>query len=499
MNILGKIIFTLIISVILFIVFITIKKNSLKNIKKDLQGAWPIIAIIFGVILIKSIVLIPGFKMVDDEASFIIAAQKILKDLSLGEYYCKSTFWPFFIACILKIIGPRNMVILYLNIVLSGISIGAIYLLSKKLFKNEIAAYSTAIFLALSVLHMQWSLSLNSIIPAGLFVMFSLIAYINYYRKPDMINLWLALAITFLTVQIRIECSVLFVIFLIGQYIYKVSIKKEQILSILSTLILLVPFYVKILPKFTAVNWDVVDGGLSPLIASNWSISNIYFHTITIVSQLFTNIFHPLILSMFVLIGLHMAWNKYRRETIFLLWSLFLFYVATFTISKTLSGSSRVLLNIYNYLLLWAGYGFFVLFDQIRKRKGKFVANIFSLLVLMLFILRIGAIESRESFRTDHMIRTLPVYAGNALSRQNVYVSEAESLFEISGSRLNVINVNEYLHNKKQSKKYYLLARDKDRSDYSELKRQGYKLHHLKGFSNYHGQDQWEIYEIIEK
>ena len=370
----------------LFLIFIFICRQSLIDIFKrcnKLDFLFVILILISQLFIHRYIILPQHFTYVD-EFWYMNVAKDILIDKNIYNYP-KSIGWPFLITLSFLFFKIDNYTALYLCSFLGSLIFINIFLLTFIIFKDKILSYMTAILTVFLPPKFFWSSTVETHIPSLFFITVSMLFSFIYYEKKKISLLWLSLLGWAYCVQIRPESFLYFILFGIGVFIFCRDKIKLNIYF-------WTPWIISINLSFPALI-----RGIKYLFAfsrfkylsnsySNVSFKNLVVNTSNWFPRLWDGSLHPLLFSMFIIVGFFYLWVKRRRLFYFFtIWFLFL-YIVYFSMwlqvygeGPSLISRTRLFLFFYPIFNIVGGYGISGKYLNVKK-------NYFSILSIILLI-----------------------------------------------------------------------------------------------------------------
>ncbi len=366
--------------ILLFIIYFFYKNiDYFKEIIEDMSKNEKIILILTFILGFLIRFLFPhGPFLVYDEFYHIFYSQNFLK----GLYYSYPLGAHFLLFLILNLI-PGHVTAFYFSTIVGSLSILFAFFLGKILFNNKAGLFS-AILLSFLPYHIKLSSAFNLGTISMFFVLMSLTAFFLYLDKKDKNLLYLTSFLLIYTVQIRPENVILIPLFFIGFVLFEKNWRKE----------LKRPFFVKILvisffillPLFIHLGIGLND--------SRWIEDDSVFSLGSLSENIIPNsifwldgFYFPVSFSIMSVFGLYFIRKKKNYFFFFVVFffSFFLFlssFWATNIYSLTQMRYS-VLMSIP--VLLLSGFGFYVFYDKIIRKK-----IIFIFVILCIFLINLA-------------------------------------------------------------------------------------------------------------
>jgi len=394
-------------------------KSFFREIKK--RTWWLLLLVILLALFLRIFISPHGTLMFEDEGWYMDTAEKVLEAdfnyFSDGIY--KSTGWPFIISLSFFLFGKDNLVAHYASSVLGILTVFNIFCLSLLLFKKEKIALWSAFLFSLIPVHIAWSGSAETAVPSVFFVTLALFFSLLYFKQKTNSLLWLSLFAIIFAAQVRMENYFLLPLFLLGLFIFRANpFKKDNFKSVFIKIILIglilvisLPNLINNLNHYLFNNWNTIDTGQY---APNWGISNFVYNWVQQGSHLFDGEYHPLIFSIFLILGIIYAIKKDKRALIFLgVWFLIFFFIY-FVSWPGLNPKSRLFINFYPITAIFAGSGIYFVNNLVKHEKFKKILTLILIVVILLSFLpyigkAIGKINFPRQARMEAEIAHLAV------------------------------------------------------------------------------------------
>ena len=209
-------------------------------------------------------------------------------------------------------------------------------------------------------------------------------------------------------------------------------------------------------PGFT--EWIANDTG-GELTGENFGISNLINNSLEYGKYLFNNRYNPYLFVILFISGAVLMFLKRRKEALFLLsWFLLLWFVYFGSWFQTLGGNTtlfakiRFFMSFYPILVIFMGYGIFLLSDFISKKLIK--KDIFFLILLIVFLLFIPYSNeaAKYSFDSSNLETKIPELAEIDIPSNCIIVANLPTILK-STTELNVVDLDIFL----ESKDYQLM------------------------------------------
>ncbi len=395
-------------SFVLLLFFVCFNFRKFKSFFREIKKrTWWIVLLVILLALFLRIFISPhGTLMFEDEGWYMDTAEKVLEadfNYFSGGIY-KSTGWPFIISLSFFFFGKDNLVAHYASSVLGVLTVFNIFCLSLLLFKKEKIALWSAFLFSLIPVHIAWSGSAETAVPSVFFVTLALFFSLLYFKQKTGSLLWLSLFAIVFAAQVRMENYFLLPLFLLGLFIFKVNpFEKDsfksvfiKIASVGLILIMSLPNLINNLNLYLFNNWNTIDTGQY---APNWGVSNFIYNWIRQGSHLLDGEYHPLIFSIFLILGIIYAIKKNKRALIFLgAWFLIFFFIY-FVSWPGLNPKSRLFINFYPITVIFAGSGIYFVNNLIKHERFKKILTLILIIVILLsFLPCIGKVIGKINF-----------------------------------------------------------------------------------------------------
>jgi len=453
----GTIPFLIFVNFILLITLIYFNRKELLGFFKKIKNrTWLILILIILLASFLRIFIVPHQTiMFGDEGWYMETAKNMLE----GNYgyfvrgIYKSIGWPFIIAVSFFLFGIDNLVAHYASSVLGILTVFNIFCLALVLFKKENIALWSAFLFSLIPVHIVWSGSAETNVASIFFITLALFLSLLYFKQKNNRLFWLSLIALAFACQMRMENHFLIPLFLLGLLIFKVKVfEKANLRTVLSNLfliglvmMLIIPNLANALDHHLSANWNELTTE-NQQYAPNLSISNLIYNSTHQASHFLDTRYHPLIFSLFLIVGFVYALMRRRKSWTFLsLWFLLLFLIY-FGCWSNLGPKSRFFMGFYPITTLFAGYGLYSLTDCFRLRKfKKFLILILVPIIILSFSPHIKAEIENTLFAFQGKMQTGITHLAVKKIPQNciIVANEPEMLTGVIDSE--IINLKSFL------------------------------------------------------
>lgn len=289
-------------------------------------------------------------------------------------------FWPpgyhAILSFLFALFGDHEYVAYFLSVIIGTLSIGAVFFLSYRMFKNNRVALCTTFLFNLIPVHLKYSGASETSICSLFFILLTLIAFFNYVDFFDLPSLIFAFLTMVVAIYMRPENGILLflMVFLVLFFGNKKIKNNRRIfihigLSVL-LLLLLIPYFLQLYV------------GLFITPPPGWNENlNLYYILLNLKKHLPDNLkfwisnAHPLSYTVLSAFGLYLLFKKQKKEVVFfLIWFVvFLLLFSQYHIGNFLLGcdSDRYSLNLYIPVVLFAGFGLFQLIDFFKTHGAS--------------------------------------------------------------------------------------------------------------------------------
>mgnify|MGYP006280078397 FL=1 len=457
--------FLLSLLLVFFLVFLnrkTLKDFFLKKKKKT----WLILFFIFiSAFLVRIFISPHQHFLYIDEPWYMNAATNIIEKGVQGDYY-KSIGWPSILAVAFSLFGASNWVAIYVSVFIGALTVFPMFFLTWLMTKSKNLAFTASFLLTLFPAHIRWSGAVETNLISLFFILCSFFLCFLYYKKQDIYLLWLVLMFFSLTVQIRPENYFLPFFFVFGFLLFKK--KKNHLLKIFNWKAL-IPWFmlfflsfanlIQVLNFQTSTNWANKESEL--INGSNWCFNNLIFNSVHFGRFLFNGTIQPVLISIFLVIGLFFLFVKNKKLFLFLSsWFLFLYLVYFFSwpsLFRNLFKASRMFVVFYPIIAIFSAYGILKVSKFI---KNKFnisfgISKIFFIILFVLILFFIPYVLNSSKIATSDYLQLetiVPEKAEDEISEDYTIIS-AQKLPLESTTNFNVIMLKNFLNDEKQREK----------------------------------------------
>lgn len=362
------------INFILILGFLFISIKPLKNQLSEINGkAWAIVFFIFVIALIIRIFL-PSHHpiMFMDEPYYILGAKNIISGslLSSFELYLKPIAWPFLLSILFRFVHVNAFSATYLSSFLGALTAINIFLIAFTISKNKIIGIIASLFFMLLPSHILWSATVDASVASHYFITLSIVMFLFYREKNDARVFLLFLSILAFAVQFRVENYILLLIYFMAFILFRIKLKTWHLIPVIAMVIITLPNFFRSYSYQLGTNWLARESG--GFAGSSISFRNLIYNSLHLREELLDP--QTITLTLLSVTGIaYMFKIKQKKELIFLLYFIFLFYIVYFSSwLQTLARPERLFINFLSILVVFAAYG--VLY--IKKTLIDFKKNI---------------------------------------------------------------------------------------------------------------------------
>ncbi len=390
----------------LFLVIANFREIA-KRFKKVKKKTWFLLLLIFLLGTTVRVFYIQHIHLISDEYGYMQIGKNLLLDKKIQvcdsyvdyeKKFCpphelggwvQPIGWPLLLSVSFLIFGLNSPNAINTNAILGSLSILLVFLITYLLFRREKVGLYSALLFSLMSLHLKWSGTAQPNVTSLFFILLTILLFLIYFENQKFKMLLLAILSLAYTIQIRPENAIL--LFLIGimfpifdpKWKTKLRDFKFWILCLILVFLLLPNFlYLGLNNLFGTTAWKVAIQSHSE--ASQSFLENFELYGGWRLSE-FMSI--PLVVDLFILIGLIYSFRRYRGAFIFLL----TFFLIFFAISMGYRHSTEYfLINLYFPLILFGALGLnqsikwiLKFFDKLRI--GRLVSLFIVLILLISF------------------------------------------------------------------------------------------------------------------
>jgi len=391
----GTVPFLIFLNFLLLVVIVYFNRKELLGFFKKIKSrTWLILILIILLASFLRIFVAPHQTiMFGDEGWYMETAKNILEG-NYG-YFVRSIYksigWPFIIAVSFFFFGTDNLVAHYASSILGILTVFNIFCLALVFFKKENIALWSAFLFSLIPVHIVWSGSAETNVASVFFITLAIFFSALYFKQKNNGLFWLSLIAIAFACQMRIENYFLIPFFLLGLLIFRIKVFEgvglktvlRNLLFVGLAIMIVIPNLTNALSHHLSTNWGelvIEDQRYVP----NFSLSNLAYNLTHQASHFLDTRYHPLIFSIFLIIGLIYALIKTRKSWIFLcIWFLLLFFIY-FSCWSNLGPKSRFFMGFYPITTLFAGCGLYYFVNCFRTEKFKFFLTLILVLIIIL-------------------------------------------------------------------------------------------------------------------
>ncbi len=434
-------IFFLINFIIIIIAFLVDARKIALLFKGISKRTWLFLLLIFILALSLRLFISPNtHRVYFDEDIYINIAQNIVNDGSAilcnrgtaghcdeGVLNKQPQSLSFFLASIFLFTGVDERLASYIMILVSSLTIIALFLFVYLLTKKEEPALYSSLILALTPIHILWAPTITG---ESLFVFFSVLAaasILAYLANKSTFTLFLATSMLAFASQARPEAPLILPVFLL--FIIREKLDMRLLVAFILLLALFLP-YVLQFKNVSGDTWGATSG-------EKLSLTNVKPNSYVNGKFFIENTRYPMIFTIIALIGIiYLATSRqYLQLTILLAWFLLFYgiYALFYAGSFNYGADVRFSITLYPAISILIGLGIFSLrkLIPIKKSISSLLLVIAVLLIFSRFLPFVSAIgEEAWDARLSHD------FAINETIKQgdNCYVfSHVPTMFLING------------------------------------------------------------------
>lgn len=324
---------------LLFALFIFInRKTFIASFKKLSPLIWWLLIGLFVVGLIIRLTFPGGFyhKIYIDGPWYLEAAKNITTSGLQGNY-SKSIGWPLFLAIPFWLLGASNSVAFGMTVFLGALSPLLLFFIIKKIINDCWLAALGSLFLLFNPVHIFWSTSAETNVPALFFILLAISLWLFYFQKPSLELLLLSLAAAAMAALFRPENILLFFFFLLGNWLFTQDFFRQNkwkiVLTTLVLLLLVLPGTLAFFTFFSDTPHFKSSFELYSLngpSVANWSPARLLLIARTQLIKIFLS--PSLLLSVFAFLGLIIGSIR-RKKIAFFSFTWFAFFFAFYLVS----------------------------------------------------------------------------------------------------------------------------------------------------------------------
>jgi len=349
--------------------------------------------------------------------------------------------YPFLLAVSYFFAGVSDVVGFNLNIALGSIAVVLIFLITYLITKNERASLFSALFFALIPVHIMWSATAAAEPVLLFFTTLAVFCFLFSFEQNNLKSHIMATASLAYAVQIKPEGLVLLpffalVVILLDKQFFK-KIEDKKFLAVWAIFFfLIIPYLVHMNHSFERDTWGS-EGGKFGL---EYAAKNIPINLIFWIRG-YENIEHPILFTIFAVIGSLFWFFKNKRVTATLLvWFFLMFFLyAFFYAGSVLYGADvRYSLSGYPPLIILAGIGSYSTIEFLKKKRYKRILTLLIVsLTLISFIFYLPSIstpaEDIEEARHSRAYRQFAIKTAEEFDDSCYILSHVPSIYLVMG------------------------------------------------------------------
>lgn len=385
--------------ILILVFFLLIIKNIKADFKKIGKNILILLFLIFLIGLALRIPIIP-YHVMTDEYDYMEAARNIVKTgepnhcfyIDIETESClpflRPMMFPFILSLAFILFGTSSLTAIGISVLFGSLCIILIFLLAYLLFKQKEIGLWSALLLALNPMHIFWSKTAETHVTSIFFILLVFVLFLYYFRVRDKKILLLGLLTTTFALNIRPENGMLLILvfllsYLFGRDLLRLEIKKIRNkgfwIWVAILIIMLVPYFIFLSNTIVGQRYTCTGDICYPQIFSldaiknNWEIYGPF--------SFFSYTFHPLVLSLLVLLSFFFIRGN-KKELVFI-WMFFLFFY--FMVITMNLADVKYMTLLYPPITILAGFSLFWLNRYLKKYLKLFVVLVFLILILASF------------------------------------------------------------------------------------------------------------------
>ena len=386
--------------VILF--FLSLKQilDQLKAIQKHI---WVILILLMILQISISVFLVPTVhRILFDEDIYLQIANHVAKEGRAifcdhgTQERCYEGFlnkepngYPVLMGVVFFFFGTSENLAFNFSLLMGTLSIAIIFLISYLLSKKESIGLWSSLILALTPSYLMWSRSISVELTFVFLSLLTIFVFLLYFRIKTLRMLLLGILLLAFTVQIRPESvllvPVIFLMFLLFDKNLKNKIFDYNFLALWTLFIVLIaPHMLHMYYENKASDWGAPQGKFDiKYLDYNFKINSSFW---------FNNKFHPLLFTIFSVVGTIYLLVYNRRIILFIgFWFMIFFglYLVFYSGSFESGGiGTRFAMIVYPPVIILGGYGIYALYHILDKLiKAPIAKNAFTIFILTIMLL----------------------------------------------------------------------------------------------------------------
>lgn len=407
-------------NLVLIIVFFSLVAKNIKTGFKKLEKNTLVLLFLIFLIGFALRIPLPPSHIMTDEYYYMEAAKNILRTgepvlcqyIDAGVESCSLIFkpllFPFLLSLSFLFLGVNSSAAISVSVVAGTLSIILIFFLARLLFGGKETGLWSALLLALNPLHITWSKTAETNVTSLFLTLLIFVLFLFYFRVRDRNILLLGLFTTVFAVNLRPENGMLLVLVfllfcLFGPDTLKMGFRKMRGREFwvwgAALVIMLVPYSIFLFHVLTTGEGYICSGGKCypalfslEAVRNNWGVYGLF--------SLFSFNFHPLILSLLVLVSF-LFMKKRLKEFVFL-WVFFLFFYSVVLANHLVH--IRYLIPLYLTLTVLAGFSLSQVRVHVKEYTKSIEVVVFLILIVASFfpyIMRAEQIEPASFLETN--------------------------------------------------------------------------------------------------
>jgi len=441
----GSILLTFILLIILVAMNWKYISEFLRTISRR---TWLILVLIFLIALALRIFIPPYQHIIYIDEAWYMEAGKDMLQTGIQGYYPKSIGWPFILRIAFGFFGVSNWVALYTSVLLGSLTVFTIFFMAFIITKNRKLSLISSLIFSLFPVHIRWSSTAETNVATMFFICLTVFLFFLYYKKKENSLLWLAMIALAFTVQFRLENYLLIILFIIGKGIYDSGFYKQieikEVLPFILMILLSFGNLVQSVDLYQSSDWiESVTGGRET--GENWSFANLVENSAEYGVNIFNGEYQPLLLLLFMLVGLFYMFRNYKKESLFLIAWFVLFWVVYFASwFRIAAGNNRFYMSFYPITLIFICYGIIVCSNMLKRKHLALWCIL--IIVVILFIPHIIDAKTDNTDNARLLETHIPELAERDLPQDCLIVMNWPTVLK-STTDLNVIDVDSFLEN----------------------------------------------------
>jgi len=451
-----------------FFILIFLIYFNWKHIKKVVLKIDKKIWIILGIILVialccRFMIPTPSYRLMTDEHIYILQGKEIINNFGERNLLFVNDKmplgWSQLISLIIYRFGLGSGPVFYFSIILGSLTAVNVFLITYLITKKTDLSLISALMFSLLPTHILHSASAGPYVPSLFFSTLSIVFCLMFFLYKKNVLHWLSVVGIAYAFQIRSENIILIPLYIIGILFFNkkaMRLDYRFILPWIVLIILITPSFVQQYERHIG-NENFIENFNKEfpdqyIITESFGFKNLRYNSLTYGKYIFNSFFHPMIITMLLLIGSIYFVHQKPKEAIFigiwfgLLWSILFFSAFQINgMATEIDRKTRLLLCFYPIIVLIAVYGIKLYQDIVKKVvKNKNWPLAFIIIMIIISFIPYTYLARNNSYPLLELIMVIPKMVEKDVPQESLVVLNAPEILEAT-TEIHTISTYDFL------------------------------------------------------